>query len=434
MRILLVSHGYPPYGAAGVERLSAQTAEALAAAGHAVTVYTRRPSAAPPTLALERTQRNGVTVVTVFGGGSSFGRFPGNEADMELAFTRMLAETAPDVVLLMHLMHHSPGYVATAHRFGVPVALELHDFFAACPLAHLERTDGRRCAGPEGGAACATHCFREHRAAEARWALRAHSFRHAVRSADLVVCPSRFVADYFRPLRGDRPIEVLGNGVPPSFLAGRQPRRPDPAAPLELATIGVVVPHKGQHILIEALRLARLPAVRVALLGATTTPYDQQLREAASEVEGLRLAMVGRFEPEQLPGLLRDVDAVVIPSLVEETYSIAAREAFACGVPVLAADIGALREGVRDGVNGRLFPPGDAASLALLLQELDRDRSLAARWSAGIRPDDVMSVPERTARVEQLLSELVAGGVANAEEDEALELRQLRDGLAAELQ
>lgn len=434
MRILLVCHGYPPYGVAGVERLSAQTAEALVELGHEVTVFTRRTSAAPPTLTLDRSERNGVSIVTVVGAGSTFGRFPGYEAEMEIAFTRMLAETAPDVALLSHLMHHSPGYVAAAHRMRVPAVLELHDFFVACPLAHLERVDGTRCTGPEGGAACAEHCFAPQEAAGPRWSLRAHTFRHALRTADAVVCPSRFVADYFGPLRGDAPIEVVGNGVPPSFRHGHGhvASARDPQAPLDLVSIGVVVPHKGQHVLLEALRLAELPRVRCTLLGATTTPYDRQLREAAEEIEGLSLAMVGRFEPEQLPGLLHGADAVVIPSLVEETYSIAAREAFACGVPVIGSRIGALPEGVRDGENGLLFTPGDAAELALLLQNLDRDRTQATRLAAGIRPDDAITVTQRTAVVERVLADVVAAG-AGAAGDEDIELRLIRDGLAAQL-
>src|SRR5689334_11635210 len=114
--------------------MTAQTAAELSGRGHEVTVLTRDPSELPATLTLRRDIRDGVPVVSIAGGGSSFGLYPGREPALELIFERMLIEFAPDVVLVTHLLHHSPGYVEVAHRWGIPIVLELHDFFMACPL------------------------------------------------------------------------------------------------------------------------------------------------------------------------------------------------------------------------------------------------------------------------------------------------------------
>lgn len=151
MRVLLVAHGYPPYGVAGVERLSAQTAVTLVERGHEVTVFARRRSGAPPEPRIEQYRRENVRMMMVVGGDP-----PGDMLDahstFEQLFERCLLEVNPDVVLISHLMHHSPLYVFIAHRWHVPVVVELHDFFFACPRAHLERTNGSQCSGPEGGA------------------------------------------------------------------------------------------------------------------------------------------------------------------------------------------------------------------------------------------------------------------------------------------
>jgi glycosyltransferase involved in cell wall biosynthesis len=429
VKLLLVCHGYPPFGIAGVERLSAQTAGALTERRHRVTVLTRRPTSAPPTLALERDVRGGVPVVTVVGGGSTFGLFPGNEAEMERAFTRMLAETAPDAVLLTHLLHHSPRYVELAHAWGIPALLELHDFFAMCPLAHLQRVSGERCGGPEGGAACAVHCFPQQESAGGRWALRAHSFRHALASADAVIAPSRFVAEAFAPLRGTQdPIEVLPNGVP-SYgpLERHPPRRAD--APLRLASIGVLTQHKGFDVVVEALRRASLGAVQYTIFGLAAEPSSSELRAAAANVPGLSLRLFGAFDPPDLPALLGDVDALLVPSLVAETYSIAAREAMACGVPVVASRLGALPEAVRHGDNGLLFVPGDASELAALLQRLAEEPGLRQRLAAGVSPRDWITVDERTVRLERLIETIVRTG-ARGRTSEDTELRLMRDAFA----
>lgn len=407
MKVLLVSHGYPPIGVAGVERLSAYSAGELTARGHDVTVLTRHPDALPRSLELRRDSRDGVPVVSIIGGGSDFERFPGWEPDLERAFERMLVEVTPDVVLIAHLMHHSPGYVDVAHRWGIPVLLELHDFFTICPRAHLERRSGDPCSGPEAGRACARHCFGDQQNSELRWALRSRSFADAVRGADEVLAPSPFLADALAEASGrERPIRIVENGVVPLGPV----LRPEPAGDeLRLASIGVTVEHKGFQVVLDALRLAALPRVAYTIFGVALPPLAAELQEAGDEVPGLELRLANGFVPSHLPALLAESDVVVVPSMVPETYSIVAREAFACGIPVIASRTGALADAIRTGENGWLFEPGDATELADLLRVLYGDRSLVRRAAAGIRPEDFPSAAARIDRVEDLL-----GGLAES--------------------
>lgn len=392
-----------------MERVAQQTATSLVRRGHDVTVLTRRPTPAPRSLSLEREQVDSVDVMSIAGGDSTFGLYPGHEDELERVFRRMLAEVMPDAVIVSHLLHQSAQDVTIAHAWNVPVVLELHDFYVVCPLAHLQRVSGERCVGPEGGAACAAHCFSHQSDTHARWALRSLEFGTALREADAVIAPSRFVADYFAPLRApSSPIEVLGNGVGLPGAGVRVPREANEV--LHLASVGVVVEHKGPHVVIEALRRAELRSVRYTLLGQVVPDYAQALREAAEDVPGLELRFFGAFTPSQLPMLLADVDLAVVPSVVWETYSIAAREALACGVPVLASELGALPEAIRDGENGLLFAPGDATGLAQLLGELDADRDRVAALAAGIRPSDWITVDNRTDALEVLLRSVTAAG------------------------
>jgi glycosyltransferase involved in cell wall biosynthesis len=425
MRVLVVCHGYPPLGVAGVERLTAQVAEALSARRHQVTVVTRRP-AEPQGLVLERDTRGGVPVVTIAGGGTDFGRFPLREPALERIFERLLLELEPDVVLITHLMHHSPGYVDVAHRWRVPVVLELHDQFAICPRAHLQRRSGAACDGPEGGKACARYCFSEQHDARLRWALRSKSFAEALRSADEVVAPSRFLADQLAGVRGDEaPIRVLDNAVAELGPAPRSER--DPNSPLELVSIGITIEHKGFQVAVEALRQAAIPA-RYTIFGIALQPGAGELRKAAEEAPNLELRLFGGFAPKFLPALLGDADAVLVPSLVPETFSIVVREAFACGLPAIASRIGALPEAIRDGENGWLFDPDDPTGLAELLCRIDEDRDLLRRAAEGARSSELVTVTARAARVERLLEEAVERG-ARSDETEGSELRLMREEL-----
>ncbi len=425
MRVLLVCHGYPPTGVAGVERLSAQTAETLTERGHEVTVLTRQPSEAPATLALRRDTRAGVPVISIVGSGSTFERFPGYESALENVFERVMTEVAPDVVLITHLLHHSPGYVSAAHRWGIPVVLELHDFFMLCPRAHLERRNGDLCDGPEGGCACARYCFEDQTDARLRWALRSESFAEALREADEVLAPSRFLAEAFASRRGEDPIRVIPNAVAQMGPVLREDR--PPGQPLHLASIGVTVEHKGFQTVVEALRLAALPAARYTIFGVALPPLSHELQEAGDEIADLELRLFNAFHPAHLPALLGDVDVVVVPSLVPETYSIVTREAFACGIPVIAAAIGALPEAVREEENGWLFEPGDAVGLAALLWRLNEDPSLVPRAAARVSEEEVVTVPARTDAVEAILESAIARGPSGRPSPE---LPLMRDALA----
>jgi glycosyltransferase involved in cell wall biosynthesis len=439
MRILLVTHRYPPFGLSGVERLSEQTATALAAAGHEVTVLTRREAAAPPLAELQRSERAGIPVITLAGDGPLQGRFPGPQPRMERLFERTLLEVSPDVVLISHLMGHSPLYVSLAHRWRVPVVLELHDFYLACERAHLERVSGELCDGPEGGRACAQHCFFHDGDAIERWSLRSHLFRHALEHADATVCPSQFVARYFqRTFALGAPPTVIGNGVDIGAAGrSRRSRRSAVDAPgtprqLRLACVGMVAPHKGVHVIIEALRLALLPSVRLTLFGGVVAPYFRSVRDAAAEVENLELLAYGGFAPSDLPLLLGDIDAVIVPSLVWETYSIVSREALSLGIPVIASRIGALPEAIRHGHNGWLFTPGSAEELARLLHVLAHDPDMLAELRAGIRPADWISTRERVRALTAVLEGVVDRGPPVTDRFALQELDGLRGELLSE--
>ncbi|HXA54734.1 MAG TPA: glycosyltransferase [Solirubrobacteraceae bacterium] len=436
MRVLFVSHGYPPFGVAGVERITEQSATTLAARGHEITIFARRPCAAPPIPRIQRLKNKQVDVMLVSGGSPTNGTVhSAGHSTLERLFEQSILETSPDVIVIAHVLHHSPGYVLVAQKWSVPVIVELHDFYFACERAHLERTNGELCSGPEHGLACADNCFVGQVHAERALTLRTSLFRHALQSARTVVCPSQFVADYFinHFPTAPRPV-VIGNsvGVDPQVQHSRV--RKKRFNKLYLASVGVVVPHKGIHIVIEALRTARLDGATYIVFGAETQPYVSELRTAASGIPGLDFKVFGKFEPIDLTMLLADVDAVVIPSLVWETYSIVAHEAFACGVPVIASRIGALQEGVRDKENGLLFEPAEPSALAHILRRLAEHPDELNRLREGIRRQDWISSDERADRIEALLRDVQGDGSVSSTPCDYSDLMALRDSLLTETQ
>jgi glycosyltransferase involved in cell wall biosynthesis len=157
--------------------------------------------------------------------------------------------------------------------------------------------------------------------------------------------------------------------------------RPPGAGPLRVVFVGALSELKSVGTLIEALGLVRRGRVVATIVGDGPARQDLEHLTAALDVEA---RFVGYLSPEQALGHVAAADALVLPSLSEGRPTVVL-EAMAAGKPVLATDIPGTRELVEDGATGYLFPPQDAASLAISLERLAGDVEAARGLGAAGR-------------------------------------------------
>jgi glycosyltransferase involved in cell wall biosynthesis len=405
MHVLLVSHRFPPDAIAGVERYTQALSSALVTAGAQVSIVTRRPEPAPSKTKIVCEQlSNGTNIYWLTGGAINRGRFLADHDDLERLFARIMIETGPDVVHFNHLIDLSPRFVDIARRFEAAVVLTLHDFFFACPRVILQKSSGSLCGGPAGGQECARTCFaHEGRSALLRWGLRTAYFRRILAIPHRIICPSQYVASYFEPF-GACPsrTHVVPNGTwiekGDPILDGPDSVRCD--GTLRLAFLGAVLPHKGLHVIVDALGIAGLGSVDLLTLGTIDDEqYIRNVRSRANTLPGVKLRLYGSYEPQELPYLLQDIDCVIVPSQWPETFSLVAREALSRNIPVVLSRLGALPEAVVDGVNGFTFDHSAPQELADILRRLASDKHLLPRLREGARMTKVMSMAEHTDAV-----------------------------------
>jgi len=110
------------------------------------------------------------------------------------------------------------------------------------------------------------------------------------------------------------------------------------------------------------------------------------LPDAAAQVRAAGLADDVRFlgDQEQVGQLLSASDLFLMPS-AQESFGLAALEAMACEVPVVASRVGGVPELVDDGVTGFLCPPDDLAAMANASVRLLTDDALHARMASAAR-------------------------------------------------
>jgi len=154
--------------------------------------------------------------------------------------------------------------------------------------------------------------------------------------------------------------------------AGRNEALPEPW-PGELPRllfVGGDFARKGGHTLLDAYKNG--------LQGRCTLDIvtkEEGVEEAAAGTEGIRIHRGLTANSDALRALYARADLFVFPTL-GDCLPIAVMEAMAAGLPIIATDVGALREEVENGVNGVTVPPGDAAAVtaAVLALIADTDR------------------------------------------------------------
>lgn len=408
MRILLVSHRFPPTGVAGVERITQSLAAESTRGGDTVSVFTRAATwsveTATPMEMHHEWLADGTQVYRVTGKHDGVEHFLAHHELFERYFTRVMIEAAPDVVHILHLQDLSPRLSEIASRHGASVVYSLQDFYFACPLVHLLKPNNDLCDGPRGGKECAETCFANDGVNPLRrWGLRTLYFRRILELAQHFIAPSLYVANFFERYGVDPArIEMIPNAV---FFPISTPRAPKEFLPsqrgrLHIAFLGSIIPHKGLHVLLRALELARLGPVKLLVLGRTHgAEYAAHLRRDAAAIPDLTFDWHGEYEPSELPTLLADTDCIVMPSFIRETFGIVIHEAFALGIPVLASNTGSQPELIREGENGYTFDVDHPAALGAILYRLANDNELMEKLRAGAAQTHVMQAQEHARAV-----------------------------------
>ncbi|MBE7190816.1 glycosyltransferase family 4 protein [Jatrophihabitans endophyticus] len=137
---------------------------------------------------------------------------------------------------------------------------------------------------------------------------------------------------------------------------------------------------KGHRTLLRAWELAGHPG-RLTVLGGPPASGDAVDVRAlvAALPDPASVDVVG--EVSDASPYVAAADVMIVPSERPEPFGLVAIEAFAAARPVVASDAGGPADIVADGITGWLFPPGDAAALAVLLGRLTR----AQVTEAGLR-------------------------------------------------
>jgi glycosyltransferase involved in cell wall biosynthesis len=381
MHVMQLTDLYHP-SIGGVESYVAALSKELTRLGHTTVVVTIQPGDQP-----EQETIDGVRVIRIRSWSQKLTRFysdtslpfhpPAPDPGAVAALRRVIHSEQPDVVHSHSWLNHSFFPLYSADK-GPAHVVTLHDYGMACPRKTLIRAGHPgQCAGPRIARclSCTPEQYGMLKGSVITMALRAS--RPLQHRADRYLTISKAAEDGSRealpsgaeviphpPMVSDDLLQLAQETPRPEFL---------PAEDGFLMFAGALSLHKGIDVLLAAHRRMR-NRVPLVLLGMP--------RHDTPAIDDPDVTVVRNVPHPQVMAAWTRASVAVVPSVWHETLGLVAVEAMIVGCPVVASDVGGLREVVNHGITGLLVRPGDPGGLATALDDLLDDQELRKRMGA----------------------------------------------------
>jgi GT2 family glycosyltransferase/glycosyltransferase involved in cell wall biosynthesis len=320
---------------------------------------------------------------------------------------RILEDFDIEVVHVQHLIYHSHDLPLVADAMGLTVVATLHDYLPICPTIQLIDDQGRFCGGTctPGQGKCRTGMPWVRKDVPHLKHAWVHEWKRRLTEVlavtDALVAPTEAVRQTYLRAYPEFPaerIKRIEHGVDmPSRESEFTPQGID--EPIRILALGNINDQKGAKVLDSVLSLdADRGALDLHILGAITPNYQSLGRQH------------GTYTRERLPALIDEINPrlVVLLSPWGETFCYTLTEAWACGVPVVAADVGALGERVRAEGGGWVVNPHDPESVYETILQAGRDSETYREATAAAHAHRPRSVAEMADDYDDLYRETLA--------------------------
>ncbi|SEO95086.1 glycosyltransferase family 4 protein [Paenibacillus sp. OV219] len=400
LSILYVVHAFYPEAYTGTEKFVLNMARTMQNKGHRVKVvtYSLEPVQQFPEALGEVAFRSyiyeGVPVIAYRHKQLDL-KFPSFElgnADLLQFAEHMLLAEKPNLVHFGHAMR-GMEWMQNCVNMRIKYVVTLTDFWFLCPKSTLLQNNESLCIGPAGGSNCSVHCLIPN--VEQRIA----GHVPLLQAASKVLSPSETVAQLFRTNLPGFKVDVLPHGIQYEHIQVNQ-RTYGPDDAITLLYAGSLNPHKGVHLILQAMAHVPSERLRLKLYGSGPEYYTEQLQLAAQQ--DVRVNFCGLYTEQEIGQVYQDADVAIVPSIWYENYPLALHDAIACQVPIIASNIGGMAEKIKDGHNGFTFRVGDAQHLAERITAIVQQPQLLNGLKANLAQQQLPAVNQEADQYEQI--------------------------------
>ncbi len=367
LNFCMITTFYPPYHFGGEAMYLYRLSNALAARGHRVTVVHCVDAYNFLTKAGSRGDFRHHPNVTVKPLRNRFGLLSplltylsGRPGLKSRALDQIFAAERFDVVHFHMITLFGPAVL----RYGEG-SLRLyttHDHWFVCPMYDLWKENREICEQP----AC-LRCTASYGRPPQLWRYTNLLERELAR-IDLFISPSRSTITQHQRRGFPYPMRHLPHFLPQAEIAAPSPPARSPGGRPYFLFVGRLVKLKGVQTLLDAFR--RYPDADLLIAGDGV--YESELRRLAKGMP--QVYFLGRQRPDELRSLYRGAIALLVPSIVYETFGFITLESLGQRTPVIARELGAISELVRDTGGGITYQSEE--ELIRAMRSLQTDSAL----------------------------------------------------------
>ncbi|QNL52088.1 glycosyltransferase family 4 protein [Olivibacter sp. SDN3] len=273
---------------------------------------------------------------------------------------KVIAKENPTIISCHNLVGWSIAVWDEIKKSNLPLVQVLHDLYLLCPNSDMFK----------GNASCQHQCL--------QCKLLRSKHRKLSAKVDAVVGISNFILKRFNHFHyfpyAQKHVIYNSRQIPPPPL----PSDRKVYEALKVGYIGTLAEKKGIEWLIQQFEQLQINAT-LTIAGAGKKDYEEHLHAIT---KAPNIAFIGSTDSTLF---YKEVDVLVVPSLWQEPLGMVAIEALANHLPVIANNIGGLRETVKHEVNGLLCESADPNSLGKAILRLNEDMALYNRLMKNAR-------------------------------------------------
>jgi glycosyltransferase involved in cell wall biosynthesis len=312
------------------------------------------------------------------------------------SYVEFLQLIEPDVVHFHHFLTFGIDLIAITRKTlpRVRIIFTFHEFLSICHAdgQMVRKSDKSMCS--EASSVRCHQCFPD--LSPEFFFMRELWMKRHFEAVDVFTTPSRFMIDHYTKwgIDPDR-IRHIPNGQA-DYSVGTAVDQKRPVRN-RFGFFGQFVDNKGVHVILEAVEHLRASGFTnfVVELNGDNLRYASEGRrnqitaflqqEAQRPCQEQNVVMNGPYRVNDLASRMARVDWCIVPSVWWEIFGLVISEAWMFKRPVIASNVGGMKERITDGVDGLHFDVGDARSLAEVMRRACTEEGLWKELVAGIK-------------------------------------------------